>query len=353
MEPLRIGIVGAGAIAQRNAREAAKSGAAKIVGVYDVNQKVAREMSRALSAPFFSSYEALLEKSDLEAVLISTPHYLHKPLTVQAANCGKHVLVEKPIANNLEEAEEMIESCKRNGVALTVNYSFRYLPKIQKAKELVDNEALGDISGVQIISHQFKDPGYWTGARSNSPDDWRASREKCGGGYLIMNVCHVIDYIFFITGLKPSRIYSEYATLGSPAEVEDIISVTCRFTNGAIGTISASSTMRGRGQAEETIWGSNGTIIMDEKGLAFYSTRPIQGKKPGKLHKLSKFPNLSWTAEWVKDFATAIREGKKPQISCCEAWENLAFIVTAYESLEKGIALEVPQYENSDQDGKI
>ena len=76
---LRIGIVGAGAIAQRNAREAAKSGAAEIVGVYDVNQKVAREMSRALSAPFFSSYEALLEKSDLEAVLISTPHHLHKP----------------------------------------------------------------------------------------------------------------------------------------------------------------------------------------------------------------------------------------------------------------------------------
>lgn len=344
VEPLRIGIVGAGAIAQRNAREAIKSGAAEIVAVYDVNHKVARDMSDALASPFCPTYDSLLERTDIEAVMISTPNHLHKPFAVQAAKAKKHVLVEKPIANTLKEADEMIESCKQNGVALTVNYSFRYLPKVRKAKEIIDEGALGEISGVQILSHIYKDSGYWAGARSNSPDDWRASHEKSGGGYLIMNVCHVIDYISFITGLRPSRVYSEYATLSSPAEVEDTISVTFRFQNGTIGTISASSTMRGKMQSEEIIWGTHGTLAINNKCLQFYSTRLVNGKKPGKLHKISKFSDISWTSAWIKGFTSSVRRGQEPDISTRQAWENLAFIQTAYQSLEKNQPLPIPQF---------
>jgi predicted dehydrogenase len=346
VEPLRIGIAGAGAIAQRNAREAATSGAAKIVGVFDVNQKVARDMAAALKAPFFPTYEDLLASQEVEAVLLSTPHHLHRPQTVQAANAGKHVMVEKPMANNLQEAEEMIRACKENNVKLTVNYSFRYLPKIRKAKELIDAGALGTITGIQIVSHQFKDPGYWTGARSNSPDNWRASREKCGGGYLIMNVCHIIDYIYFLTGLKAQRVYSEYGTLGSPAEVEDIISISYRLDNGAVGSISASSIMRGTDQSEERIWGTNGTIILNSEGISFYSTRPIDGKRPGQMHQIKKFPEFSWTAEWTRQFVAAVRRGDGvPEVSFREGWENLSFIRTAYAALERGAALEVPKFE--------
>ena len=198
MDPLKIGIVGAGAIAQRNAREAENASNAKVVGVYDVNHQVARNMAKALSVPFYSTYEKLLDNSELEAVLISTPHFLHESQGVKAAEAGKHILMEKPLANNLDEAENIIRACNQNGVRLTVNYSFRYLPKIQKAKQLVDEGALGDITGIQILGHQYKDPGYWSGARSNSPDDWRASLKKSGGGLLIMTTCHAIDYVYYI-----------------------------------------------------------------------------------------------------------------------------------------------------------
>lgn len=346
MEPLKIGIAGAGAIAQRNAREAASSGAAKIAGVFDVNHKVARDMADALKAPFFATYEEMLASKDVEAVLISTPHHLHRPMTVQAAEAGKHVMVEKPMANNLAEAEEMIRACRKNNVKLTVNYSFRFLPKIRAAKELIDAGALGTITGIQIISHSFKDPGYWTGARSNSPDDWRASREKCGGGYLIMNVCHILDYIQFLTGLKTSRIYSEYATLGSPAEVEDIISVSYRLENGAVGSVSASSIMRGTEQAEERIWGTNGSMILNSSGIQFYSTRPIGGRRPGQLYHIKKFPELSWTAEWTRQFVKSVRSGTEPEVSFREGWENLAFIRSAYDSLDGGKPVELPKFDD-------
>ena len=346
MNPLKIGIVGAGAIAQRNATEAARSGTAVVVGVFDVNHKVARDMAKNLKAPFSPTYEALLETPGLEAVLLSVPHHLHRPMTVQAARLGKHILVEKPMANTMAEAEEMIDACERAGVALTVNYSFRYLPKIIKAKELIDAGALGTITGVQINWQQFKDRGYWMGAQSNSPDDWRASKEKCGGGFLIMTACHAIDYIYYVTGLKATRIYSEYATLGSPAEVEDIISVSFRMNNGAIGNVNGSSITRGFAQAEERISGTHGSMLLNASGISLYSTRPIDGKRPGQINMYTTFPDASWTAEWVNAFVSAVRTGRTPPVSAREGWENLAFIENAYRSMERGTALAVPAFDS-------
>jgi predicted dehydrogenase len=135
MNPLRIAVVGAGAIAQRNAAEAAASGAVSIAGVFDVNAKVARDMAQRLKTKVFVSFEQLLDSPEVEAVLMSTPHHLHKSMTVAAAAKGKHVMVEKPLATTMADADAMIAACDAAGVALTVNYSFRYLPKIQKARD--------------------------------------------------------------------------------------------------------------------------------------------------------------------------------------------------------------------------
>lgn len=345
MEPLRIAIGGAGGIAQRNAREAAASGAARIAGVFDVNHRAARDLARALKAPFFATWEELLASPNVEAVLLSTPHHLHAPMAIEAAGRGKHVLVEKPVANNLEEARRMHAACREAGVQLTVNYSFRYLARVRKARQLIDEGALGEIAGIQIVNHQFKDAGYWSGARSNSPDDWRASRVKCGGGYLIMNVCHVIDYTAWLTGLRAERVYAEYATRNSPAEVEDVISVSARLGNGAICSISASSIMRGADQAEERIWGTNGSLVLSGEGLSFYSTRPVGGCRPGQLHTIRRFADVSWTAEWVKGFVRAVRDGTTPEIPFEDGWDNLAFIQAAYESMECGAPVPVRHYD--------
>jgi predicted dehydrogenase len=344
MSLLRLAIIGAGGIAQRNAAEAAASGQCTIAGVLDLNVKAAREMARRFGAVVFTSFEQVLERKDVDAVLLSTPHHVHKTMTVDAAAARKHVMVEKPMATTLADAEEMIAACRKAGVALTVNYSFRYLPKVQKARELVAAGALGEIAGVQIVAHQFKDPGYWMGARSNSPDDWRSSRAKCGGGLLIMSVCHAIDYLYFITAMRSTRVYSEYVNAASPGDVEDTLSVACRWGDHAIGSITASSIVRGADSTEERVWGTKGTLVLNAEGLSFYSTRPIDGKRPGSMHACRKFPATSWTAEWVTQFVDAVREGRTPEISAREGWENLAFVTSAYRSMEEGRPIEVPVY---------
>ena len=344
MNPLRVAVVGAGAIAQRNATEAAASGACTIAGVVDLNVKVARDMAQRLETRVFESYEQALDSRDVDAVLISTPHHTHRPMVVAAAAAGKHVLVEKPMANTVADAEAMIAACRRAGVSMTVNYSFRYLPRIQKARELVQAGAVGEVAGIQIISHQFLDAGYWMGGKSNSPDDWRSSRAKCGGGHLIMVVCHAIDYMGFITGLRGTRVYCEYENAASPGDIEDIYSISSRWGEKAIGTIAGSSMMRGGDVGEERIWGTKGTIVMTGDTLSMYSTRPIDGKRPGQVHLYKKFPTVSWTAEWVKRFVEAVRERKDPDISAREGWENVAFIEGAYQSLEQHRPMVLPAY---------
>jgi UDP-N-acetyl-2-amino-2-deoxyglucuronate dehydrogenase len=344
VEPLRIGIVGAGAIGKHNAQEASRSGAAKVAGVFDTNPKISSQLAGSLGARSHETYASLLEDPTVEAVLLSVPHHLHCDMTIAAARSGKHVLVEKPLANTMAEADEMVQSCRQGGVALGVNFSFRYLARIQEAKRLVDAGALGEIAGVQVASYSFRERGYWMGARSGSPDDWRGSKEKAGAGFLFMNLCHVIDYVYYLSGLKASRVYAEYATRASPVDVEDTVSLCCRFDNGAIGSFSGSSVQRGPSVGEERVWGSRGTLVMRGEGLSFWSTRPIDGKRPGTLHRRSRFSPVRWTAEWVEDFARAVREGREPTISGRAGWENLAFITAALRSMEEQRPVSVPEY---------
>jgi predicted dehydrogenase/threonine dehydrogenase-like Zn-dependent dehydrogenase len=342
--PLRIGIVGLGSIGQQHAREAAKAALIDVVAVYDTNQKVSRQLAASLSASSSQSYDALLNQSNVDAVLLAVPNYLHRDLALQAAAHGKHVLLEKPLAITMREADEIVEGCKRHGVTLSVNFSFRYLPRVHLAKRLIDQGAVGEITGVQAAAYSYRERGYWHGARSASADDWRTSKEKAGAGFFFMNLCHVIDYIYFITGLRASRVYCEHGTLGSPTEVDDSVSISCRFDNGAIGTISGGCIRRGANQAEERIWGSQGTVTIDDEAIRVHSARAIDGSRPGKTHTIAISPKAGWIEEWLNDVTIAIREGRRPAITGREGWENLAFITTALRSMEEGRSLGVPRY---------
>jgi 2-desacetyl-2-hydroxyethyl bacteriochlorophyllide A dehydrogenase len=344
VDPIRLGIVGLGSIGQQHAREAARASRIDVVAVFDTNQKVSRDLGASLSATSYPSYEALLDRPDVDAVLLSVPNYLHRDLALQAAARGKHVLLEKPLAITMQEASDIVSGCKRHGVALSVNFSFRHLARVRLAKRLIDDGALGDITGVQSLVYSFRERGYWLGARSASADDWRTSKAKAGAGFFFMNLCHVIDYLYFMTGLRASRVYCEHGTLGSPTEVDDSVSITCRFGNGSIGSIAGSCIRRGSNQAEDRIWGSHGTLTIDDEAIRVHSTREIDGRRPGKTHKISIAPKAGWIEEWLNEFADAVREGRSPAITGRDGWENLAFITTALRSMEERRSLDVPGY---------
>ncbi len=108
-------------------------------------------------------------------MLISVPHHLHAPLAIQAAEAGKHVLVEKPMATRHSDCVEMINAARHSGVRLSVCYTQRYDPRVQRAKRLIEAGAVGDLVATRILLGQYRGVDYWTsGLTGRTTGDWRS-----------------------------------------------------------------------------------------------------------------------------------------------------------------------------------
>ena len=336
---LRLALIGCGEISTLNAAGIRASQICEIAQVMDVHEATARSLGKQFNVPFTTDLEAVLGNPDVDAVVVAIPHHLHASTTAKAAAAGKHVIVEKPISTNLEDADAMIESCRKAGVALSVLFSFRYQPHIVRARELVQAGALGDVVGTSIQFATEKPAGYWgQGYTGRVLTDWRGSIEKCGGGVLIMNVCHTIDYFQFITGLRVSQVYSEFGTLNSPVEVEDIVAVTLRYEGGGIGSIQASTLARGDQMAQERIWGTHGSMVLAPSPPQIYKMRRVAGLVPGKWQGFGKMTKKNRVAEFMDDFARAVFDGREPGVTGLDGRENLAVVLAAYEAGREGQA---------------
>jgi 2-desacetyl-2-hydroxyethyl bacteriochlorophyllide A dehydrogenase len=341
---LRVGLIGCGEIAMQNARAVHAASNAAVVMAMDVNQEAARDMAERYDVPYTVDVDELLGCDDVEAVLISVPHYLHAPLTIQAACQGKHVMVEKPIATRLADADQMITACQEAGVELSVIYCQRYLPHVQKAKELIERGALGDVLGSELALQLDKPPGYWTGGYSGRvTTDWRLSKQKSGGGLLITNIVHYLDVFRYLTGLGVTRVYGEYDTLDTPVETEDTLSVTLRYSNRAIGSIIASSCGRGAmSPAELRIWGTDGQIVLENR-LHFYSLRQVNGYRPGQWYSLDASSLSNDRIEFVTRFARAVLNAEAPEISGQDGRAIQAIVEAIYTSGELQQPAEIVQ----------
>jgi predicted dehydrogenase/threonine dehydrogenase-like Zn-dependent dehydrogenase len=345
---LRVGLIGCGEIAVANARAIQESGNAAITCVADVNEAVAADLGRRNKAPYTTRVEELLRRDDVDAVLVSVPHHLHAPLTLQAAEHGKHVMVEKPMATNVADADRMIAACRQAGVRLSILYCQRYLPYVQRAKSLIERGALGGLLGVQLNFYMDKPPGYFTSGFSGRVNtDWRLSREKSGGGILIFNLVHYLDILRYLTGLEVTRVFGEFDNLdtqpaGQPVETEDSIAVTLRFANNAIGTITASSVVRGAPyQPHLRLWGTDGQMnLLEPDQHTFYSLRQIDGLRPGRWHPL-KAGLGGDRREFVTRFARSVLNGETPEVSGEDGRVVQAIVEAIYASGERRTAVEV------------
>ena len=340
---LRIAVVGGGDIGIRNGESAAAAPSVQIAAVYDANYEVCRQMARRLSVKPAVNYKDLLARNDIDAVLLSIPHHLHLPLGVAAAEAGKHVLMEKPLGVDLSAATVLLKTCNKHRVRLTVNFSFRFKPTIQLARRLIEDGVIGEVAGIQVMHLKFKSAGYWEGGYSaRSPNNWRSSVKKAGGGILIMGVTHSLDYLRYLTGLEVKRAFAEYGTFASPVEVEDAITVSLQYSNGAIGTIVASTCWRGKPMREDHIWGTKGLLLLRANSVGLWSTKRWYDRSAGKLHTFKKFPKVDYTCEWIERFAQAVLSGVPHEISAEDGWINNAVIEAAYQSKAMGQSIETP-----------
>ena len=148
MRTINVGVIGVGAMGYNHARVYSKLENANLVAVADVDEETCNKVCKKYNTKGYSVIEDLLKDPEIEAVSVCVPTTFHHEVVMQALEYGKHVLVEKPIAFTSEEAESMIKAAEEKGLKLATGHVERFNPAVQKAKELIDNDVIGDIVAI-------------------------------------------------------------------------------------------------------------------------------------------------------------------------------------------------------------
>jgi predicted dehydrogenase/threonine dehydrogenase-like Zn-dependent dehydrogenase len=334
---LRIAMLGCGDIGIHNAAAIQAAPNVSLAASYDPARPLAEEIAGSYGGDVAPTSEALLERDDVDAVLLCVPHHLHTPLGVEAAAAGKHVIVEKPLANNLAEAVRLVEATNRAGVTLSICFPQRFDPGVVAARRLIAAGALGEFGGLLLNFFMDKPASYWVGGFSGrAHSSWRSSRAEAGGGVLIMNLSHFIDLIRHLTGVEADSIVGRTQTLGPSPGIEDLASLTVQYANGATGSILGTASVRGAEPAVDLrLWGTEGQIAVEPK-LLVYTLRVLDGLVTGRWQTLGRLPRVDSRAVYLSRLATAIDRGASPDIGPADGLAVQAFIEAAYLASDSG-----------------
>ena len=280
--PVRIGIIGTGGMAQTHAANFAKIKGCRVVAACDVDAARANEFCEKYSiAGAFSSVGEMLAKASIDAVSIVTPDGFHAPLSIECLRAGKHVLCEKPLALNHQEAKAMVAAAKRAGRVHMVNFSYRDWPCIQAVAQAVARGDIGEIRHVEASYLQaWLVSKVWGDWRKKPAWLWRLSTKHGSKGVLGDIGVHILDFATFPAGPLKS-VFCQLRTFPkAPGErigeydldANDSAVISVEFANGALGTIHTSRWVGGHAnRLALMLAGTKGSIRIDsELGVDTY-----------------------------------------------------------------------------------
>ncbi len=320
---------------------ARESGRLEFAGVWSRSAANADDIVRAYGGRAYPTYEALLADSTIEAVLLPTPHFLHHPQAMAAFAAGKHVFVEKPIANTLDEAREMQEASEARKLVLAVGLQGRRTGGARKARELITSGALGDL--VMAVAVQGA-----AIASAYSETDWEVDPLKNPGGPLLNLGVHYMDVMQFLLG--PIRRVSGFCGFHlTPSAVPDAGSINLLFEGGVPGVYLANQVSVYVSRL--TIYGARGALHLERFGQELVheeliDIREAQKNGPRKRPVAFAGPNPYTTAlqEELADFAHCIRTGSRPEVGATEGILALRPVLAALESHASGRAIDLPGF---------
>ncbi|MBS4220421.1 Gfo/Idh/MocA family oxidoreductase [Bacillus sp. FJAT-49711] len=289
--------------------------------IWDEDSKRGQEMANHFECEFLSSLDEFLS-TDIEAVVICSENANHKEHVVKSARAKKHILCEKPIATEIEDAKEMIRACEEEGVILQIAYPVRFAPGFQKAKELINSGALGEIVAINGTNH------------GKMPGGWFIEKELSGGGAATDHIVHIMDIIRWVLNDEVKSVYAEIGRRFYDIDVEDCGMVALELESGVIVSIDPSwsrpQTFPTWGDAIINFIGTKGNLQVDA-----FKQHSVYYNDDAKA--ISQLPFAEDMDEGlVNDFITSIKEGRSPSITGTDGLRTLEVVKAAYESSEKG-----------------
>jgi predicted dehydrogenase len=326
---LRIGVLTCGAIVTKGHLPGFDALGRDVADVVAFQSRTAATAEAACaqwgSGDVVADWREVLHRDDVDAVDICAPNAMHAELAIAAAEAGKHVLVEKPMATTVADADAMVAAAARAGVVLMAAHNLRFAAPYAAAARAVGEGAIGDIVGVRVAMGHGGPEGWTRDA------GWFRDPALAGGGALLDLGIHVADLLRAVTGLEVAEV-SAFVRRPSERAVEEAGSVALSFANGAIGSLSASWTVRGAADHQLLVHGTEGTLTV-ERGAAV--VRPAGGGDKVALEPPSPAPDL------LRNFVETCRGEAAPIVTATDGRDALAIIEAAYRSAASGRAVAV------------
>jgi phthalate 4,5-cis-dihydrodiol dehydrogenase len=223
-----IGIIGAGSFGETHAKAIAELSNAKLVAAARTNTAALERFTQQFGGRGYRDYQELLNDPAVNVVVIAAPHHLHCEMAERAAQAGKHILLEKPMATNLVECDRILHAVKQAKVALTMGFTSHFVRSYQIAKQMIDSGEIGEIVlGISTMSKVWLDPNRRA---------WHLDRATGGGMWLTSGI-HPLERLTWLIGSPVVQVYAQLATRFHDQPADDIGIVTLKYANGAMGTI--------------------------------------------------------------------------------------------------------------------
>ena len=340
-EPIRFGLIGAGAISTQHLEALEALPGARIAAIASASSERAKTAGERWGVPWTTDVEKLLARDDVDAVAISTPSGLHPGQALAALRHGKHVLVEKPIALSNADARAVADEARRRGLVAGTVSQRRFEPVVRAIKEAVADEAIGRIGMIVAEGLYFRPQSYYDSAA------WRGT-VGLDGGVLMNQAIHTIDLLRWIGG-PVERVAAHVATIGHRMEAEDTATVSLRFASGALGAILATTCAATERPTKLRIQGDRGYIGLVGEEAAEWEvpgrTAPIADSAPAAEGVAGS--TATWGTSSVgyvrqyRDFIEAIRDRRAPAVTAEDGAAAVEIVLAAYESSRTGCAVDL------------
>lgn len=304
MTILRWGLIGSGDIARKRIAPALRDlESCDFVAVNRARFELAESFAKEFGArKWYQIWQELIDDTEIDAVYIATPVYLHAEQTIAAANAGKHVLCEKPMALNVEECERMIEACKKNNVKLGIAYYRNLYPVIERIKQAIASDEIGDVVLAQINVFE------WFNPMEDNPRYWLIKKELSGGGPMFDFGCHRLEVLVNLFG-SVRNINSIVTNAVFNREVEDTAIASIQFESGVCATLTVTHAAI---EPQDTldIFGTSGSIRINvlnsgEMAVIKNNNKQVESHPPA--------PNVHQPL--IEDFVHAVLKDGEPKVN--------------------------------------
>lgn len=303
MNILRWGVIGAGDIVRKRVAPALIDlESCELTAISRGRAELAEEFANEFGAKkWYADWRELIADDEIDAVYIATPVYLHAEQTIAAAEAGKHVLCEKPMAMNAAECSRMIEACRANDVRLGVAYYRRFYPVLERVRQLLLSGEIGTPVFAQMNAFEYLD------MPADSKRHWFLEKTKSGGGPMMDFGCHRLEVLTDLFG-KVAAVERMTANIVIDREVEDTAAVLLRFESGPCASVVVTHAAH---EPQDTldIFGQLGSIHIPVLNQGKIRIKTADGERSE-----SHPPHPNIHQPLIQEFAEAVLNGREPRV---------------------------------------